>query len=115
MDVFDTGDGIPSKYVINLLGVHGDSLSGNDVVEKVCFRDMEHVFLEFAKNTNLFEFGNDGADVRDVFFLCGAVHEHVVEVNNTNDIQVFSECLIHEVLEYSRGVSQAKGDDEVFK
>lgn len=115
LDVFDRLGGVTWEDGYQFLGVHGHAVRGDNKSQELSFRNVELALLGLADNRDLLKLGKTCPNVRNVYFLAVAVDQNVIDVDDRKQVKVFSEGIVHEVLECCRGVREAEGHHQILE
>jgi len=115
LNILDRGGRGPFEDSGDLVLVHSNSISTDDVTEEVDLLLVELTLLRFDPELCFLKSLEDDGDVLSVFGEGVGVDEDVVEVNDAEDVEVLAKGVVHKVLEGGGSVGEAEGHDGVFE
>lgn len=79
------------------------------------FDDVEFTFLKLGDHSNVWEFVHDCWDMVDMIFFVIDVYHDVSQVYYSEDVEVFVDSVVCQVLECGQGVGETEWHDRVFE
>ncbi len=100
---------------LNLMKVHANAISKNNITQEFHFKFMESTFFQFGIKINFSKFFQNNMYM--VFMVCHVLweNEDVINVTNHKIIQIFMEDIIHHMLKNNKCINKAKGHHNIFK